>query len=237
MMHGALQVLKLHYLKRGIVLMVPFVIMALVVVITVMIALILQRVGLDVSSPNWDESVKNNGAALWSFPGFFVYLGVQAISTTFPFGMALGTTRRAYALGSAMFFVIQSLYVSLLGLALFAIERVTNGWFVRGFVFDVHILGNGTIWKLLIMLFAISFFALSSGAVFGALFVRLGSKGPLILAVSLVLLLGIALLVFAPQLNDIAGATTIARAALVLTIAGAVATVGQYFGLRSATVR
>lgn len=236
-MSRALQVLKLHYIKRYMMFIVPATIMALVVIVTILIALIAQRLGVDTSSQEWIDGVKQNGGAIWSFPGFFVYLGVQAISTTFPFGMALGTTRRAYALGSAMFFIVQSAYVALLGLVLFGLEKLTHGWFVHGYVFDVLMLGNGNVGKLMLMLFSISFLALSVGAVFGALFVKAGTKGPLMLAIALVLVIAVLLLILAPQLGAIFRAATIPGIAGVLVALAAVATLGQYIGLRSASVR
>lgn len=236
-MTRALEVFRLHYIKRYMMLIVPAAIMALVVIVTVLIALIAQRLGVDTSSAEWTQGIKQNGGAIWSSPGFFVYLGVQAISTTFPFGMALGTTRKAYAAGSALFFVVQSTYVALLGAVLFGIERLTNGWFVHGYVFDVLMLGNGNLGKLMLMLFAISFLSLSIGAVFGSLFVKAGSKGPLILALVFVLVIALLLLVLAPQLGSIVRAATLPGVALVLIALAVVATGGQYLGLRSATVR
>lgn len=235
-MNRILNVTRLHYVKRS-VLLTPVAIMALVVVITCLIAFIMQRAGMDTTSPEWEQGFQNNGGAIWSFPGFFVYLGVQAVSLTFPYGMALGTTRKSYALGTGLFYVVQSIYTALLGLVLYGIERLTDGWFVNSYVFNVTMLGSGNLAKLLLMLFSISFFALCAGGVFGALFVRLGSRGPLFLGIAMIIALGVLLLIFAPNLGAIFSTLTIVKFASALLLLAVASVVGQYVALRSATVR
>ncbi len=236
-MNDVLKVTRLHYIKRLISLGVPAIIFTLVVVVSVLIALIMQRVGVDVTSPEWKDGFQNNGGAVWSYPGFLVYLGVQAIASTFPFGMALGTTRRAYALGTALYFLSLSLYMMVLGLVLLGLENLTDGWFVSAYVFNVTLLGSGNMATLALMLFSISFASLSVGGVFGALFVKAGTKGPFMLSMALILALAVVLLIFAPQLGAFFSSLTFGRVAAGLVVIGGVAVVGQYVGLRSAIVR
>lgn len=235
-MNRALNVTRMHFVKRS-VLVAPIGIMALVVFITCMIAFVMQRAGMDTNSVEWEQGFKNNGAAIWSFPGFYVYLGVQAVSTTFPYGMALGTTRKSYALGTSVFYVAQAVYTALLGLVLLGVEKITGGWFVNSYVFNVTFLGSGSPIKLVLMMFSIALFALCVGGLFGAMFVRLGPKGPLLLSAALVVVLAIALLVLAPQFQEIFKSLTLLKSALTLMAAAALSMGGLYFGLRSATVR
>lgn len=235
-MKGALSITRLHYVKRSVV-VTPAAILALVVVVTVLIALILQRTGLDTSSAEWEQGARNNGGAIWSLPGFYVYLGVQAISTTFPYGMALGTTRKSYSIGTALFYLVQSVYTTMLALALFGLEKLTGGWFVNGYVFDVALLGNGKITTMLMMIFAISFFSLCVGGLFGSLFVKLGSKGPLFLGIGLILALGLLLLVLAPKIGAIFASLTLTKVAVTLVGIALASVIGFYASLRMASVR
>lgn len=236
-MSDALKVLRLHLLKREMVIAVPVFILALVIIISVLISIAASRFGVDVTSAQWQEGFANNGGAVWSIPGFLVYIGVQAVSTTFPFGMALGTTRSAYSGGTALYFLLQSSVIGLLGLVLLIVERWTNGWFVHARVFDVLLLGNGSPWKVFATLTAIAFFSLTVGSVFGALFVKAGAKGPLILAIAVVLVLAVLLVVFAPQLGEIVRKITRVDILLTLIGIGVAAIAGQYAALRVASVR
>jgi hypothetical protein len=237
MMNDALKVTRLHYIQREISFVVPIIIMALVVIVSILVALVMQRIGLNPDSTEWKEGFQNNGGAFWSFPGFFVYLGVQAIASTFPFGMALGTTRKAYAAGTALFFLLQAAYIAALGLVLFALERLTDGWFVSAYVFNVNMLGSGNVPILLWMIFTVAFFSLSIGGVFGALFVKAGTKGPMILAIALILAVAVLLVILAPQLGAIFRSLTFVRVGAGFLAIGVAAAVGQYLGLRSASVR
>ncbi len=72
---------------------------------------------------------------------------------------------------------------------------------------------------------------------FGALFVKAGAKGPLILAIAVVLVLAVLLVVFAPQLGEIVRKITRVDILLTLIGIGVAAVAGQYAALRVASVR
>lgn len=236
-MNEAIKVVRLHLLKREMVIAVPAFILGLVIVISVLIAIAASRFGVDLTSADWQAGFANNGGAVWSIPGFLVYLGVQAVSTTFPFGMAMGTTRAAFSSGTALYFLLQSVAIGALGLVLLGLEKITNGWFVHARVFDVLLLGNGVAWKTFATLAALAFFSLSVGSLFGSLFVKAGAKGPLLLAIVLALALAILLVIVAPHLAEIVRGTTRVHVLAVLTGIGLVSVAGQYAALRVASVR
>lgn len=230
-------ILKLHLTKRMYVFGVPAVILGVVIVITMLIAVGLSRFGVDTTSADYLEGIRYNSGVLWSLPGFLIYLGVQAVSTTFPFGMSLGTTRRAYSVGTALYFALQAAYISHLSVVLYYLEVATGHWFLNAYALDVAALGGPNILAVAATVFTLAFSALSIGGLFGALYVKAGARGPLVLAIILALTLVIALVILAPQLPSIVAALTrwsVLAIALALSLA---AVVGEYLSLRTATVR
>lgn len=75
---------KLHLNKPTIVFGVPVFVYLCVVAVSVLIAVAMMRFGVDTFDPNVQQGFRNNGGAIWSVAGFFVYLGVQAVASTFP---------------------------------------------------------------------------------------------------------------------------------------------------------
>lgn len=236
-MKHALKVTKLHMNKASVMFFTPFIIVMAVLVVSVLISLVIQRAGADPASPDFVEGARWNQGMIWSLPGFLVYYGVQAIATTYPFGLALGATRRAYVLGTAIANVILSTYVAALMLLLLGIELLTNHWFMNVYALDVYVLGAGDPLVLFMTGFMLTFVATSIGGVFGAMWVRYGSKGPTFLALGLGLVLVVLLLIFVPQAAEIIAAIT--RPLLVAVGFGivALALLGTWWVMRRAAVR
>ena len=163
---------------------------------------------------------------LWSMPGFLIYLGVQAIATTFPFALALGTTRRSYVVGTALANLVQAAYITLIMAVLLAIELATNHWFFGAYALDTWGLGSGSFAVLIPTVFIGVFVCLSLGGVFGAVWVRWGSKGPTVLALALGLVLVTTLLILVPQIGDIVAGITRFRVALFAIAIAVLALIG-----------
>lgn len=216
----------------------PAAILALVFVISAVIALTVQRAtGASAADPEYVAGVRSNSGAVWSLPGFLVYFGVQSVATQFPFALALGTTRRAFTLGTLASHVAVSAYVAVLGAIGLGLELVTGHWFAGIYVFDTYALGSGHVGQLLLTLFLGALAALSIGGAFGAVWVRFGAKGPIIVAVALAITLSGALLLSVPAWPWIAAHFALwwlAAVALVLTL---VAVTGELLALRRTSVR
>lgn len=230
-------VLRLHLTKRLYVFGVPAVILGVVIAVSLLIAVGMSRFGVDTTTVEHLENARYNSGVLWSLPGFLIYMGVQAVSTTFPFGMSLGTTRRSYSTGTALYFGLQAAYVAAISMALYGIEIATNHWFMNAPVFDVNALGSGNVLAVGATVFTLVFFSLTLGGLFGALYVKARSRGPLILAIALGLSLVLLVVILAPNLADIVQSLT--RWSILATALGlsVVAVAGEYFALRTASVR
>lgn len=236
-MNSILKVTKLHLNKPAVMFGVPAQIITAVLIITALIAFILQRAGLDPSAPDYAEGARWNAGMLWSLPGFLIYYGVQAVSTTYPFALALGATRRAHVFGTAIANVVLSLFVAAFMLVLLGIELATNHWFFGVYALDVFVLGAGNPFVLFATAFMLTFVSTSLGGLFGAVWVRYGSKGPTVLALGLGLILIVLVLIFVPQAATIIAAVT--RPMLMAVGLGfvALALLGTWWVMRRASVR
>lgn len=236
-MNRILKVTKLHLNKGVTFLMTPLMILAVVFVVSIIISLALQRTGVDPTSAEYIQGARFNSAVVWSLPGFLVYYGVQGVATTYPFGLALGATRRNFILGTLVANAIQAAYIALLLLALLGLELLTNHWFASIYVLDVYALGAGNGLVLVASAFVAVLLCLTIGGFFGAIWVRFGAKGPAIAGLALGLVIAVLVLVFAPQLGEIFAAITRPAIAGVSLAVLVLAMLGTWLAMRRAAVR
>lgn len=236
-MNRILKVTKLHLNKPQQVFGVPLFIILAVLFVSMIIALILQRIGVDQASPEYIAGARQNMGVVWSLPGFLIYLGVQSISTTFPFAVALGSTRKAYVAGTALAHIIVSAYVAAVMAVLLLVELATGHWFLNAYTLDNIGLGSGNIWILIPTVFLVTMGCLSVGSVFGAIWVRFGPKGVIALSLILLLVIALTLLALAPKLVEIVLATTRTDLALSSVVIIALSLLGTWFSMRRTSVR
>ncbi|XPP27241.1 MAG: hypothetical protein ACNYNX_03395 [Leucobacter sp.] len=236
-MNRVIRVTRLQMNKPDVTFLVPLMILGVVMVISAIIVFAIQRGGGDPSTAEYVDGARMNMGMVWSLPGFLVYLGVQAVATTFPFALALGATRRAFVAGTALSNLVQSAYIALVMLALLGIELLTNHWFIGLYVLDIYLLGAGNPLQLFLTAFLGTFVMLSIGGVFGAIWVRFGAKGPTLLGLAIGLLLAIAFLIAVPYLGEIFAAITGARLIVVAIVVALVALVGTWLCMRRTAVR
>lgn len=228
-----LDVLRLHFSQRAMLLRTPPGIMLVVFVLTVIIAVIFWRTGSVPGSPEWVQNSRNNPAVFWALPGFFGWLGVQTVSLTFPLALSLGSTRRVFVAGTVLTHVALSLYITAMFLVLLAIERATGHWFFDIYMLDVTILGSGDPFQLAVTGFLGTLFVLSVGGAFAAAWVRFGALGPMVLAAALVIGLGITAILLVPAAPAFQPWWVALGAGIVIVLA----VFGQYALLRRASVR
>lgn len=237
-MNRALKVSRLHLNKPDNFFGTPAFILGFVLIVSIIIAIAIQRAtGMAAGSEEYIEGARMNMGVVWSLPGFLIYYGVQAVATTYPFALALGTTRRNFIAGTMLANVLQSAYVALLLVALLGIELATGHWFSNTYVLDTYMVGAGNPWILAATGFLGVLFCLTVGGFFGAVWVRFGAKGPAVVAIALGLTLAILLLILAPRLGEIFAGVTGAGLAIVAGCVILVALVGTWFAMRRAAVR
>ena len=236
-MNRILTAARLHLNKPQIVFSSPAQIIGAVLILSAIVAFALQRAGNSPLDADYAMGARMNSGMVWSLPGFLIYYGVQAIATTFPFALALGLTRRAYVLGTALVNLIMSVYITALMLALLGIELAEGHWCFGLYVLVTYALGAGDPWVLAATVFLGTFLCTSIGGLFGAVWVRFGSRGPLALGLGLGLVLVLALLVFAPRLAQILSGVTSAGLALGVALASVLAVAGTWLAMSRAAVR
>ena len=230
-------VARLQMNKRDVSFLVPPMIVVMVMIVTAIIAIALQRAGLDPASPDYASGARNNLGIIWSLPGFLVYYGVQAVATTFPFAMALGATRRNYVIGTALANLVSAAYVTVILAVLLLLELATGHWFFNIYVLDNYALGSGNLWQLVVTAFLGTFTLLSIGGVFAAVWVRFGNKGPTVMGLAIGLLLAVLILVFVPYFAEIFAAITGGVLAWVGIGISIVAVLGTWLSMRRTAVR
>lgn len=236
-MNHAIKITKLHMNKPATMFGVPAQILLFVLIITAVISFALQRAGLDPNSAEYAAGARGNMGMVFSLPGFLIYYGVQAVATTMPFAFALGATRRAHVIGTAISNLILSAYIAVSMVVLLWIELATNHWFFGVYALDNYLLGSGNAWQLFITVLLGVFVSTSIGGVFGAVWVRYGSKGPTLVALAVALVLASLLLIFVPQLGEIFAAITLPMLAGIAALLAAICLLGTWLAMRRAAVR
>ncbi|KAM9863294.1 hypothetical protein ACI1US_00798 [Leucobacter sp. BZR 635] len=236
-MKSLVKVTRLHLNKPQAMFSAPAQIVGTVMLVTALVSLILQRAEVFGGMGEYLDIVRLNNAMVFALPGFLIYYGVQAIATTYPFALALGATRRSYVWGTALANVILSAYVALLLLVLLGLELATDHWFANVYAIDVSVLGNGNPLVLVVTAFLLTFVSVSIGGFFGGVWVRFGSKGPLLTALVLAVVLAGLLFVFVPYSEEIIAAVTRPIIAVVGIGIALLALLGTWLVMRRASVR
>lgn len=176
-LNPVLRITRLHFVDRFQMLWAPAIILASVAALCVVIFLVLVAF-TPATAEQLGEGFRYNQAALWSWPGFIVTIGVYAYARTMPFAIGMmGSTRRHYWAGTALWILVQSVYLSALMGAFLLLEQATGHWFTGARMFDVYVLGNGDLGVTLLLGFAISLSGLSVGACLAAVYLRWGQYG------------------------------------------------------------
>ncbi|ROP45599.1 hypothetical protein [Pseudokineococcus lusitanus] len=233
-----LAVLRLQSVKRFETWATPLVVLLLGLVFTVLLVLVVWRAtGEGPGSTTLADVSRGTQVALPWLAGYLVYNGVQSVGTTFPLALSLGTTRRAFALGTLVHHGRVAAWVAVAVLALRGLEVLTGGWFAGLPLLAGTALGGGDPVRLVVTVLLVSLVAMSVGGAFAAIWLRGGARAAGAAGVVLGLLVGAAALLLVPALADLAGAFRVwwlAVAALVVVAVGAAV---QVVALRGASVR
>jgi hypothetical protein len=224
-------VLRLQYGNPHRMVGVPLYILGAVVLLTVAITVIILRAGGSLQDADFNASV------LYSVLGYSVAIGVQNVSTSYPFALALGSTRRTFVLGNLLTSALQAAFVAVAAVVLLGLELLTSGWFVGAKALSSVLLGDGNPLVLAGTMLLAMLTALTVGGAYGASWVRFGARGPLLISVGIAVAVLLLLTVLIPNGAAIAAAFQpwwIPGAAATVV---ALAVVGQYLCLRRASVR
>lgn len=236
-MNRTVAVVRMHFNRRFSALAMPPILNVGIVVLMVVVVVSMRAAGVPTSSPDVVDGLRSNGGIVFSLAAFLMSLGVQAATACFAFATSLGTTRRDYVLGTGLYFLLQTVYVTAILAILLALELATGHWFVGAYALDVKLLGSGDWSTFLVIVLAGTMAMQAVGAMFGASWLRFGSRGPLLIAAAMVVLLVAAILVVIPRWAAVAAAFSVVWAALLLLLLGIAALMATGAFLRSTSVR
>jgi hypothetical protein len=217
--------------------LVPLYITGMVAVISVLISLLFWRSGSIPGTEGWIEGSQLNPGMVYGLAGFLVYLGVQSIATTFPFALTLGATRRSFVGGTLLWAIIASAFLAAVFALLTMLELATSHWFTGFYIFDINVLGAGDLALLIPIVFLSTLSMLTIGGVFGASWLRFGTRGPQLVAVGVAIVIIVALIIIIPSAAAILTAFEAWWLAIAAVVAIALSSMGTSLLLRSAIVR
>ena len=189
--HRITNVMRLHLVNRVTYIGIPWIITAVALGISVIVALLIVA---SVSGPDQQVALAGMGyswavlSPLW----YLAVVGAQAVNAVFPFALGFSITRREYALGTLLTYVAMAAFNATGWAILTEIERAVNAagvtfhhftalWFADA--------GVGTVW---LSLFSLQLLIFAVTSAFAAVYARWRALGMVVLWVAVaVVLIGI----------------------------------------------
>jgi len=231
-MSQTLAVTRIHFVRRELTFLRPIMIVVAATLLSMLVYAVLFRFGIAGAG-----DARYNAAQVYALPGFYAYLGVAMVSTSFPFGLAVGATRRAYAGGTLIAYLALSAYTTVLMTALLGLELLTNHWFAGMYIFDVYALGAGDPVRCAITVFLACLALLSVCGAFAASWIRFRGYGPVGIAVGVIVVGALTLLVAGPRIWDLFAGFRLWWLVVAAIVVSVLAQTGTYLFLRRANVR
>ncbi|ARJ06051.1 hypothetical protein GCM10010988_12280 [Cnuibacter physcomitrellae] len=238
-----LAVMRLQYVNRMNVFVVPWIVLAFVLAINVAIWLIVfSNVG-EADRADAQQGMQWSGASFYVFV-YMAVIAAQAIVYTFPFALGFSTTRRDYYLGTALAFLgLGVLYAAAMTLLAW-IEQLSDGWGLGGIMFTAVYFGgpDAPVYVRFFVFLSLFLFCLFLGSTISAIWMRWRVYGMLVFgaAVAIVVLGLIALFTFTGSwglVGDWFATNGAVGMALWLLIPTLIAALSGYFILSRATPR
>lgn len=166
-----LSVVKLHLANPWTTIIFPWIVMLTILALTVLVwMLVLANIPDPTDRMNAREGFGYSGSSGFIFV-YMIVVAVQSINTMFPFAQGYGVTRRNFALGTGLYFVLLSAFYSAGLTILSVIEDATDGWGVGGSLFSVGYFGDTPAQRLFVF-FAILLLFFFSGSAIATIYVR-----------------------------------------------------------------
>lgn len=170
-MSRTLNVVRLQLVNRQTYIWIPLMILGGAWVLTLIIFTMIPS-----------DGVKFGGGAqapVW----YFMFVGIQALTLTFPFSQALSVTRREFYLGTLLTAALTSGILASIFVLGGLVEMATNGYGMNGYFFYIEWLWEAGWWAAWLAYFAVAMLLFVIGF-WGATIYKRG--GPMLLAIVLI---------------------------------------------------
>ena len=186
--HHILAVTRLHFVNKMAILYTPLIVLGGIFLVNLAIWYLIVF-SIDVNTPGHNTAhLGYSGAVSYIFVYFFV-VSVQVISRTFPFSLGFGVTRRDFYLGTALAFLILSVFFAAILTIMSVLELVTGGWGVEGRMFSPLYFTDPN-WALRFVMYLVVFlFCLFVGSAAASVYVRWRATGVVVFFIVLALIL------------------------------------------------
>ncbi len=125
-MNRALNVVRLQLVNRQTFVWVPLIVLGGSLVLSIAVYAILANAGID--APKYGYGAQ---APLW----YFLVVGIQSLTLTFPFSQALSVTRREFYAGTILTAALTSVILGVVFMLGGLLEQATGGWGANGWFF------------------------------------------------------------------------------------------------------
>lgn len=122
-MSRTLNVVRMQFVNRQTYIWVPLLVLGGAFVLSVLVFAMIPYDGVKVGG--------GTQAPLW----YFLWVGVQSLTMTFPFAQAMSVTRREFYTGTLLAAALTSAMLSVIFVIGGLIEQATRGWGVNGYFF------------------------------------------------------------------------------------------------------
>lgn len=162
-MSRTLNVVRMQFVNRQTYVWVPLLILGGAFVLSLMVFSLIPGEGPKVGG--------GTQAPLW----YFLVVGVQSLTLTFPFSQAMSVTRREFYLGTLLAATVSAVMLSVIFLIGGLIERATNGWGMNGYFFYLEGLWVAGPWAAMLSYFVIAMLFFITGFWAATIYKRFGS--------------------------------------------------------------
>lgn len=165
-MNRTLNVIRMQLINTQTYIWVPLLVLGGSFAISLAIYAILYGAGLDM--PKFGGGIQ---APLW----YFLVVGIQALTLTFPFSQAMSVTRREFALGTLLTAALSSLVQSVIVVIGGLLEQATTGFGLNGYFFYLPWMWAGGPIAAGVVFFSAAMLIFVAGFAAATIFKRFGS--------------------------------------------------------------
>lgn len=122
-MSRTLNVVRMQFVNKQTFIWVPLIVLVGAFLLSLMIYAMIPTDAVKVGG--------GSGAPLW----YFMVVGVQALTLTFPFSQAMSVTRREFFLGTLLAALVTAVMLAIIFVIGGFVEQATHGWGMNGYFF------------------------------------------------------------------------------------------------------